>query len=312
MSEGHWADRNERGSLFWMRLSLNLTRLLGRRLMAPVLYGVVLYFFVTGRSARASIREYYTNLAVFSEQPMQPVTNGQLFRHFMTFADSILDKFDVLHGKLTLANLDVDDPHGVRSQSHSQSGRGQILVGAHLGNLEVCRALAEADKKVRMNVLVHTAHAEKINRLLNENGASNLNLIQVSQLDAATMLMLSGGIERGEWLAIAGDRVPLNDRRRSRVNFLGQPAWFAQGPWLLAGLLECPVNLFFCLKLDGRYRICIEPFAERIQWQRSNREQVLQDVAQRYAKRLELRCLQAPQQWFNFYPFWNIDEQQTP
>ncbi|NLD14195.1 MAG: glycosyl transferase [Gammaproteobacteria bacterium] len=312
MSRQHWANKNERGSLFWMRLTLQLTRLLGRRLMAPVLYGVVLYFFVTGRSARASIREYYANLAAFSGQPAQTVTSGQLFRHFMAFADSILDKFDVLHGKLGLADLDVDDPHGVRSQSHSRSGRGQILVGAHLGNLEVCRALAEAGKKVRMNVLVHTAHAEKINRLLNESGASNLNLIQVAQLDAATMLKLSEGIERGEWLAIAGDRVPLDDRRRSQASFLGQPAWFAQGPWLLAGLLDCPVNLFFCLKLDGRYRICLEPFAERIGWQRSTREQVLQDSIQRYAHRLEQRCLQAPQQWFNFHPFWNTDEQQNP
>lgn len=312
MSETHWAAQRERGSLFWMRLSLWLTRLLGRRLMAPVLYGVVLYFFVTGRRARASIREYYTNLAVFAGQPAGKISTLQLFRHFMAFADSILDKFDVLHGTLGLADLDVDDPHGVRSQSHSRSGRGQILVGAHLGNLEVCRALAEAGNKVRMNVLVHTAHAEKINRLLNENGASNLNLIQVSRLDAPTMLKLSEGIERGEWLAIAGDRVPLTDRRRSRVNFLGQPAWFAQGPWLLAGLLECPVNLFFCLKLDGRYRICLEPFAERIRWQRSTREQVLQETAQRYAQRLEQRCLQAPQQWFNFHPFWNTDEQQKP
>lgn len=311
MNESHWAQRRERGSLFWMRLSLRLTRLLGRRLMAPVLYGVVLYFFVTGRSARASIREYYTNLAAFSGQPRNSMGSGQLFRHFMAFADSILDKFDVLHGKLTPAKLDIDDPHEVLVSAHERSGRGQILVGAHLGNLEVCRALAEAGRRVRMNVLVHTAHAEKINRLLDEQGASNLNLIQVSQLDAAAMLRLSEGIERGEWLAIAGDRIPLNDRRRSRVSFLGQPAWFAQGPWLLAGLLECPVNLFFCLKLDGRYRICVEPFAERIQWQRSNRKQVLQEAAQRYASRLEQRCLQAPQQWFNFYPFWNTDEQQT-
>jgi predicted LPLAT superfamily acyltransferase len=45
-----------------------------------------------------------------------------------------------------------------------------MLVGAHLGNLEVCRALAEIGEKVTMNVLVHTKHAEQFNRLLGEAG----------------------------------------------------------------------------------------------------------------------------------------------
>jgi predicted LPLAT superfamily acyltransferase len=27
-----------------------------------------------------------------------------------------------------------------------------------------------------------------------------------------------------------------------------------------------------------------------------------------YAKRLEHYCQQAPQQWFNFYPFWKADD----
>jgi predicted LPLAT superfamily acyltransferase len=35
-----------------------------------------------------------------------------------------------------------------------------------------------------------------------------------------------------------------------------------QGPWLLAGLLKCPVNLLMCLKHHGRYRLTLEPFAD--------------------------------------------------
>jgi predicted LPLAT superfamily acyltransferase len=61
------------------------------------------------------------------------------------------------------------------------------------------------------------------------------------------MLQLHERLERGEWLAIAGDRVPLHGGRSVTVDFLGHPA-FPQGPWLLAGLLKCPVNLLMCLK----------------------------------------------------------------
>ena len=77
---------------------------------------------------------------------------------------------------------------------------------------------------------------------------------------------------------------------------------------MLAGLLKCPINLLFCLKHQGRYRVVIEPFAEAIEWRRSDREQVIAEWAARYAERLGHYCLEAPQQWFNFYPFWKTDD----
>ncbi len=307
----HWAQQGERGSFFLMKCIAILTRLFGRTLVTPVLYGIVLYFFVTGRVARNSIREYQDNLARWSDRADLEASSIRIFHQFMAFADSLLDKLDVWHGRISLEDLDVDDPCGIRQLSHQRQGRGQMLVGAHLGNLEVCRALAQIGKKVQMNVLVHTRHAESFNRLLNESGASHLRLIEVSHLDPVTMLQLSQRLEDGEWLAIAGDRVPLQEGRRSQVSFLGQPAYFPQGPWLLAGMLKCPVSLLFCLKHQGRYRISLEPFAELVQWQRKNREQILTETVQRYADRLAARCLEAPLQWFNFYPFWITDEQSS-
>jgi predicted LPLAT superfamily acyltransferase len=91
-----------------------------------------------------------------------------------------------------------------------------------------------------------------------------------------------------------------------RVDFLGHDGSFPQGPWLLAGLLECPVNLLMCLKHPGRYRLTLEPFADLIR-RNAAREQVIIS-GPRYAARLGHFCLQAPQQWFNFYPFWKTDD----
>lgn len=306
----HWAGQRERGSFVLMKFTVGLTRLLGRRLIAPLIYLIVLYFFLFGRQARRSIRQYQRNLAAWSGRDELRPSRRSLFKQFMAFADTLLDKLDVWNGQLRLEQVTLVDPSDVTGQLHRQ-GRGQILVAAHLGNLEVCRALAELGERVQMNVLVHTKHAEQFNRLLGEAGSNNLRLIQVSELDAAVMLQLSERLERGEWLAIAGDRVPLKGGRKSRVNFLGQAAAFPQGPWLLAGLLQCPVNLINCLKIDGRYQVIIEPFAERIQWTRATREAVIADWVQRYADRLAEFCLKAPLQWFNFYPFWNEDDDKS-
>ena len=305
-SHQHWADHKERGNFWLMKLTAFGVKVLGRRLLTPVLYAIVLYFFLFGRRARRSIWQYQQRLADWSGQPVLRPTQWRVFGQFMAFADALLDKLDMWNGRLKIEDIDIVDP--ARLRDHMRSERGQMLVGAHLGNLEVCRALAELGEKVTMNVLVHTKHAEHFNRLLGEAGATHLRLIQVSELNPAVMLQLSQRLENGEWLAIAGDRVPLHGGRHVQANFLGHAACFPQGPWLLAGLLKCPVNLLFCLKREGRYRVILEPFAEAVLWRRSDREQVIAEWATRYAERLGHYCLEAPQQWFNFYPFWKTDD----
>jgi len=303
----HWAEHEERGSFLLMKLTAWAVKVLGRRVLSPILHGIVLYFFLFGRSARRSAWQYQRRLADWSKQPQLKPTHWRVFRQFMAFADALLDKLDVWNGKLRLEQIEIVDPAHLRDQLRGE--RGQMLVGAHLGNLEVCRALAELGEKVTMNVLVHTRHAERFNRLLGEAGATNLRLIQVSELDPAIMLQLSQRLDRGEWLAIAGDRVPLHGGRNVQVDFLGHCATFPQGPWLLAGLLKCPINLIFCLKGTRGYRVVLEPFAAAIEWRRSDRQQVIAQWTQRYADRLAHYCLQAPQQWFNFYPFWKSDDE---
>jgi predicted LPLAT superfamily acyltransferase len=301
----HWARHAERGSFQLMRLTAWGLRRIGRRGLRPVVYLIVLYFFAFGAAARANVRQYQQRLADWTGQPALRPTSRSVFAQFMAFGESLLDKLDAWHGKLRWDTVVVHDPQGLAAQM--RSGRGQILIGAHLGNLEVCRALAELGGHCRLNVLVHTRHAENFNRLMNDAGASHLNLVQVSELDAATMLRLSACIERGEWLAIAGDRVPLHGGRVAEVDFLGARAHLPQGPYLLAGLLKCPLNVLFCTRRDDGFRLVMERFADAVTWDRRTRDAALQTHAQRYADRLAQACIDTPTQWFNFFPFWNPD-----
>ena len=188
-STKHWADREERGSFWLMKLTAVAAKVLGRRLLSPLLYAIVLYFFLFGRTARQSAWQYQQRLADWSGREDLRPTHQKVFGQFMAFADSLLDKLDVWNGKLRIEQIEINDPAQLRGQLRGE--RGQMLVGAHLGNLEVCRALAEIGEQVTMNVLVHTKHAEHFNRLLGEAGATHLRLIQVSELDPATMLLLS-------------------------------------------------------------------------------------------------------------------------
>ena len=299
----HWADQPERGNIRLMRFTAWAAGKLGRRTVAPVVWAIVLYFYLFGGQARRSIAQYQHRLCAASASNSLIPARYPVYRQFLAFADALLDKLDAWQGKIQIQDLDIIDADKLHEQMGE--GRGQILVSAHLGNMEVCRALAEQKTKVVLNILVHDKHAVQFNRLLQEAGASNLRLLQVSELNTATMLQLGERIEQGEWLAIAGDRIPLRSRRTVNVDFLQETAPLPQGPWLLAGLLHCPVNLIFCTKHNGRFRVTLERLADTVTWTHATRTLQIQHHAQAYADRLAEHCRQAPLQWFNFYPFWS-------
>ncbi|MGN6578944.1 MAG: LpxL/LpxP family acyltransferase [Bordetella sp.] len=306
----HWANQPERGSDLLMRLTARATRLLGRRTLTPVVWLIVLYFYVTGRRARRAVADYQRRLAAHTGRDDLFPARCAVYRQFLMFAQVLLDKLDAWQGKITLRDLDLDDPDGLLAQMKPDRARGQILLCAHMGNLDVCRALAAHQPSMKLTVLVHSHNAVRFNQVLAEAGATSVELMQVSELDAIAMLDLSQRIDRGEWLAITGDRVPPRGNRVVEVDFLGAPARFPQGPWLLAGILRCPVNILSCARQEqgprvGRYKLAMRRLAVDLAWTRATRDDAIRRVAQRYADELALACRETPLQWFNFYPFWN-------
>lgn len=290
--------------MWGMRLLLRVYLLCGRNVLQIFLYPVVSYYWLSNRSARHASQNYLHKIAAFT-----PLNAGLWlsFKHFISFANALIDKLAAWSG--SLSRMDVHY-HG-RNQliAETQAGRGVVLLGSHLGNLEVCRVIADFDKTLRINVLVHTKHAEKFNRLLNKNSDNScLNLIQVTEITAATAILLNDKIDAGELVIIAADRTPVsNSQRVSRVTFLGADALFPQGPFILTALLKCPVYTVFCLKQQGSYAIYFDHFSDQLNFPRKTREPSMQHVIQRYADRLQTYCIKEPLQWFNFFDFWHTD-----
>lgn len=306
---GHWARLAERGSALGLRTLFACYRVFGPKPARLLLVPIVAYFFLTGHAARAASLDYLRRVERARGAGGPRPGWRASFRHMLAFGDAGLDKLAGWAG--SDAPRRVHFPERAAFERLLASGRGALLIGAHLGNLEMARALAAGDPRLVVSAVVHTQHAERFNALLRQiNPAHAVNLVQVASFGPDTAIVLKERVERGELVVIVGDRTPPADggsRRVSLVDFLGAPAPFAQGPLILASLLDCPVYLFFCLRGGGRadaYTLHFEPFAERVDLPRGTRGQALQTYLQRYARRLEHYCLLAPEQWFNFYDFW--------
>ncbi len=307
----HWAQINEFSFVAGMRLLFWLCRVLGRWPFRAVLYPVLLWYFVARPATRAASRDYLKRVAAFGATTR--VTQGWcgVLRHFSAFAESILDKMLVWSGLFNYEEVRFFGQDVIKERVAAQ--RGGLLICCHLGNLELCRVLSQRLTGLKITVLVHTKHALKFNRLLAQmDSTSQLDLMQVTELTPGTAILLAEKINQGEWIAIAGDRIPVSPRPRvARVRFLGEMAPLPVGPYILAGLFRCPSYLMFSLRNGRTSEIHFERFREVIRLPREGRDAALAALAADYAQRLDQFCLRAPLQWFNFYDFWHLPKMET-
>ena len=295
----HWTAMAERGAYWGLRFCTAAYRLLGRRVCMVVIAPIVLYFYAAGPSQRRASRLF------LGRALGRPPTRREKLRHFLSFAGRALDVFAGWTGDIPASALIPTDPVTLRRVAADP--RGALLVVAHLGNVDLSRAVLDPATRARLTVLTHTRHSVNYNRVLAEfRPEAAVNLVQVTEMGPEFAMALKQRVERGEWVVIAGDRTPVGGAGRiSRVPFLGLPAPFPQGPWILASLLECPVYLLFCLRREGdRWALTLEPFAERVDLPRAGRVEMLEALCARYAGRLEEYARAATFQWFNFFDFW--------
>jgi predicted LPLAT superfamily acyltransferase len=309
MKPRHWSTVTEAGAISGIRFMFAIYRWLGRLPFRIVLYPVILYYFLFRGAARRASLEYLRHVRADNRLTSQQPLLLQSYRHFMNFGESILDKLAVWQGDISLDSLAFHNHEVFDDLMHQ--GRGCIMVGSHLGNLEICRALAKRNVNVTVNVLMHTAHATRFNEMLaRANSEAHLNVIQVSEISPATAILLQQKIDAGELLVIAGDRTPVSGQGNvSEVSFLGERCDMPQGPFVLASILRCPVLTIFCLRRErgGKpfFDLYVDHFADRIRLPRRDRQKALQETTQRWADLLADYCQKAPLQWFNFYPYWH-------
>ncbi|SUO95419.1 glycosyl transferase family 2 [Suttonella ornithocola] len=301
----HWAKQSERGNRWILAITIWIVRYLPSWLIRLIITLVAFYYFLTSPSARCYVSYYQRRLRRAYGEQCLPKYFPRL-RQFMAFAESIADRFAVWQHRLTLDDIVIHRPQFLEEESlrPTAGSRGQLVLCSHLGNIEITRAFAARYPHFKLNVLIHSGHAKAFNAALKKAGADDLRLLQVTELNPATMMMLAERVDAGEWIAIAADRVPVRGEKILAADFLGDSADFAQGPWLLAGLLKTPINTLFCLKEQGRYHIYFERFMDELQWQHSTRMAAIQSALNGYSKMLENYCRKAPLQWFNFFNFW--------
>ena len=291
-----WMNQAERGAMWGIRLTAFWVGVLGRRPIRPLLCAIAAYYVLFDGSARRA------SAAWLERVNGAPPSRLDVYRHIRTFAQVTLDR--LLFVKGTVGALEIRRTGTFKLEDQVATGQGAFLLSAHLGSMDAMRAEGEK-QALPVTVLGHFENARMINSVLEAlNPRIASRVLHVGDDPIALALTLRERIEAGGLVAVAADRVGLNDKY-VEVDFFGAKAAFSTGPFILASVLRCPIYLVFGLYFEpNRYELHCERFADRVELPRRGREAALHEVASRYARRLEDYCRRAPDNWFNFYDFW--------
>lgn len=290
-----WFHIAERGSVTGIWFVVVLSTVLGRAPARAFLRLLVPYYTAFHGQARRSSRDYLTRISGHA-------THAKVHDHILRFAQCTLDRLFFVQGKVDLFEVHSHGEEHLRKLSDER--KGALLLGAHLGSFEAMQRMADA-RDMPINVVGYFKNAKMLSdalRKLNPRSTARLLALDTESIDF--ILKIRECIDRGELVALLADRT-ISEGRKARVDFLGSPASFPTGPYLLASILGCPTYLTFGLSSGPtRYDLYCEPFADRISLPRRGRQAALHSLAQRFADRLEHYCRLAPDNWFNFYDFW--------
>jgi predicted LPLAT superfamily acyltransferase len=290
-----WIGHRERGSIALLRIMAFVSLHLGRTLSRIPLYGIAIYFFLFAPSARRHSRRYL-RLAL----GRHPSARDR-FRQILSFATTIHDRVYLINEQFELFNITLEGEDLVRAQS--DSGRGALLMGAHMGSFEVMHSLGRRRRGLEVAMAMYEENARKINSTLAAiNPRLVSDIVPLGRIDA--MLNIAERLDRGAFVGVLGDRT-LGAEPVQAVTLLGERAYLPTGPMRAAAILRCPV--FFMAGLyrgKNNYHVVFERVADFSSIPAGVRNVAVRSAIERYAAALDRYCRNDPYNWFNFYDFW--------
>jgi predicted LPLAT superfamily acyltransferase len=310
---GVWYQIGERGSIRGLRFLLRVLEVLGRTPLLIIMMPVVLYLFLRGGVPRQAAVDFQMRILRAKGESVSPFkVYRAAFRQFWEFGVSIVDKVVSWRGGLPITNFVWNGHADVKH--YLNNGRGVLLMGAHVGNIEVIRALGDS-KNVVVNALMYTGNSRSFRAFLEEvNRNAFLRVHDITDVNVGLVFTLQECIARGEIVALLADRVPkFSSERTLPIEFLGGSVQMPEGPWVLASFLDAPVFSVFSMRGDdGLYHVEMRKIVERVELPRKERTQVIAEHARHFAMHLNEVVRRYPHQWFNFYDYWGDQKKDDP
>lgn len=291
-----WKGKS-RGGAAGYRFFIFLLKYPGLKFSYFFLRFVVLYFVLFVPKARKPIYWYFRQMHHFSRLKSWKY----VFKNFYLLGQTLLDKVALMAG---FSNKFTIDHVGEENLDAMAKGNGGMIIGAHVGNWEIAGQLLER-LHTKVYILMLEAEHEKIKLLLdNVMKKKSMNIIPIKE-DLSHIVAIKKALEEKAIIAMHGDRF-IEGSKTITGNLLGRDAQFPYGPFYLAVKFKAAVSFVGAVKeTDTHYRF--HSTKPKIFTSSEGRKALDKDVKNMlgcYIKDVEEELTKHPEQWFNYYYFW--------
>lgn len=291
-----WSGKT-RGGSFGYHFFIFLIDRLGVRFAYVFLAFVVIYFIPFAPKATAASWWFARN--ILKKSPLCSFVF--LFVNYYRFGQTLIDKVAVSAGKKESYQFVFSESYPLFLEMLNQE-RGAIMVSAHVGNWEIGTPFFDKYGK-KMHVAMLDAEYRKIKEMLEQHSESrNYNVLPLDETDGLSNILRAKAIlDRHEYICFQGDRF-LENTQTAEVEFLGRPARFPIGPFLLSSRLQVPVIFYFSMREKGmKYKFHFR-IANPVNKESGPKPE--NQLLEQYVQTLEDMVRRYPHQWFNYYRFW--------
>lgn len=274
---------------------IGLIRFTGVRVAYVFLALVVIYFIPFAPKATAAIWKYGRRILKYNRWN----TFRLLFRNYYVLGQTLIDKIAIGNGRIARYRFEFEGREPLLRLLETTGG--VVMIGGHVGNWEVGAPFFE-DYGKKMNIVMYDAEYRKIKELLERNGiGKNYKVIPVNRDNLTHVFEIGAALGRGEYVCFQGDRFVSDDHTLS-VEFMGEKARFPLGPFQIAARMGKAVVFYFAMREKGNgYRFHFYIAAQGDHLKPREREKY---ILGQYVRTLEVLLKRYPEQWFNYYDFW--------
>ena len=288
-----WQGKSK-GTPFGYRIFVSILKHSGVAPAYLLLRLVVLYYFFFSYKSSKHIFHYFHKKLHYSWFLSLPM----LYKNYYRLGQTIIDKVVVMSGIDNKFTYHFDGEENLRKITALQ--RGGLLLSAHLGNWEIAGFLLKR-LGTRINIVMFDGEHQQIKKYLEGvTGKRNMNIIVIKE-DLSHIYSISEALKNNELVCIHADRF-IEGNKTMMSNFLGEAARFPAGPFVLATTFKVPVSYVFAFKETGKhYHLYASSIKE---CDNLSKEAAMQQMLNEFVAEMEEKVKRYPEQWFNYYNFW--------
>lgn len=232
---------------------------------------------------------------------------GYIGKMFYKLGQVLIDKVAFLSGLSKNFTFDFDGEQHLRKMAEETGG---VLIGMHAGSWEIAGHLLER-LNTKIHIVVFAEEHQQIQKFLTDiYDEKSVDFIIVNQ-DYSHLFEISEALARKQIVAIHGDRF-LPETRTVSEKFFNNFARFPFGPFLLPIKFNVPVSFVTAMKASSSHYhfYATEPKIIETTNNLEEREKSVKALIQEYIRFIEKILKKYPDQWFNFYDFWEDDKKE--